>query len=290
MKKRLNIIGCGNLAKTLAHLWAKQGVFEIGDILNRSEKSATTAVKFIGAGQVASSIDNLHHADVYLIATPDTHIVEMCHSLATSGTLQTGDIVFHCSGALSSSELNAAVQKGAMLASIHPVKSFADPEMAISTFKGTFCGEEGNEQALSVLRPAFKAIGGLTFSLDPDHKTIYHAASVIVCNYLTALLEVGIQTYAKAGIDRDTAMKIMQPIVTGTVDNVFKLGTTQALTGPIARGDASTVEHHLKSLSEWNNEVADIYRNLGCVTLDLSQKQGNASEDSLLALKKLLEH
>lgn len=289
MIKKLNIIGCGNLAKTLAHLWAKQGVFETGDILTLSEESASAAVKFIGAGQVVTSVNDLSQANVFLIATPDAHIVDMCHSLASSGVLRTGDIVFHCSGALSSSVLDAASQKGAMPASIHPVKSFADPQMAVSSFKGTFCGTEGNEHALSILLPAFEAIGGLTFCVDPDHKTIYHAASVIVCNYLTALLELGIQAYAKAGIDRDTAMKIMQPIVSGTVDNVFKLGTAKALTGPIARGDVSTVDHHLKALSEWDNEVAGIYQDLGRVALDLSRIQGIASNDSLSALNKLFD-
>lgn len=289
MIKKLNFIGCGNTGKTLARLWSQQGTFEIGDILNRSEKSALTAVEFIDAGQAVGSLAAIKLADVFLIATPDNNIEESCDALSTSGLLQPGTIVFHCSGALSSDVLQSAKQQGAYIASVHPVKSFADPGSSIKTFVGTFCGVEGDEEALNVLGPAFESIGASTFAVNPEFKTLYHAASVMVCNYLTALLEVGIQAYTKAGLERDTAMQVMQPIVQGTVDNIFRLGTTNALTGPIARGDDDLVSRQLDAIRDWHPQYADLYRDLGRVALELSRQQGNASDTALLALAGLLE-
>ena len=290
MINTLNIVGCGNTGKTLACLWSVQQTFKIGTILNRSVKSALAAVKFIGAGQAVNSLDEMRPANVFLIATPDNHIVESCDALSASGLLQPGSVVFHCSGSMPSDVLQSVKQQGAAIASVHPVKSFANPKASLKTFAGTFCGVEGDDEALNVLRPAFESIGATTFAVNPEFKTLSHAASVMVCNYLTALLEVGIQAYAKAGLERDMAMQVMQPIVQGTADNIFSLGTTEALTGPIARGDDDVVARQLDALGDWNPDYADLYRDLGRVALELSRQQGTASEASLAALVELLKN
>ena len=287
--KRLSIIGCGGVGRTLGRLWAQEKVFSIGDILNHTNESTTSAVRFIGAGQGVDKIASMSPAEAFLICTPDDHIAESCNALAASGLLRTGDIVFHCSGALPSADLVSAKEAGALVGSVHPVKSFADPDVSIETFNGTFCGVEGDARSLEVLCPAFEAIGGKTFAVDPQFKTIYHAASVIVCNYLTSLLEIGVQTYVKAGLDRETSMHVMEPIVRGTIENIFSSGTVRALSGPIARGDLSIVSKQLAALSDWNPLFGNLYRDLGEVALGLSRLQCTASPDSLAALAELLE-
>lgn len=245
---------------------------------------------FIGAGQGVDKIASMRPAEVFLISTPDDHVVESCNTLSASGLLRTDDIVFHCSGVLASTDLVSAQEAGALTCSVHPIKSFAEPDGSIETFNGTFCGVEGDERSLEVLRPAFEAIGGKPLAIDPQFKTIYHAASVMVCNYLTSLLEVGAQTYAKAGLDRETSMQVMEPMVLGTMENIFRSGTVAALTGPIARGDHSIVAKQLCALSDWNPRFGNLYRDLGAVALELASLQGTASSGSLAALAELLKY
>lgn len=287
--RSLNIIGCGNVGKTLGRLWNQEKVFEIGDILNRSEESGAAAARFIGAGRAVAGVEEMSSAEVFLIGTPDDHIVEACSALAASGLLRTGDVVFHCSGALPSAALMPAKEAGAWIGSVHPVKSFAIPEVSVESFGGTFCGMEGDGQALEVLRPAFEAVGGKAFAINSEFKTIYHAGAVMVCNYLAALIEIGAQAYLKAGLDRETALQVMEPIVRGTVENVFAAGTVRALTGPIARGDHEVVSKQLAALSDWNPRIGNLYRDLGVTALELSRLQGTASSESLAALAELLE-
>lgn len=287
--KKLNIIGCGNVGKTLAHLWSKQKIFTIGDIVNQSTESNLAAIQFIGSGQTASSVSAMHPAEVYLIGTPDDQIIESCNELASCGLLRKGDTVFHCSGALPSSSLNSAKQASAGIASVHPVKSFANPVASSTSFEGTYCGVEGDKNSLDILSSAFEAIGGKTFDIDPQFKTLYHAGSVMVCNYLTSLIEVGTQSYLKAGLDKETSLKVMEPIVRGTIDNIFSTNTVSALTGPIARGDHATVSRQLTALFDWNPEYGELYRNLGNVALELSRLQGSASPDSLAMLAEILD-
>lgn len=289
MALKLNIIGCGNVGQTLAHLWVKQGVFQIQDVCNRSFESAQNACDFIGQGKPTQSLNDLRPADVFLIGTADQSIADCCELLVKSNVLQAGNIVFHCSGALPASILDSAKSFGAFVASIHPIKSFADPAVCITNFTGTFCGAEGDEAALAVLEKAFEAIGGQILQVDSANKTFYHAASVVASNYLTALLELSIQSYVKAGLTRAQALQIIKPIAHGTIKNIVELDTAQALTGPIARGDVATVTTQHNAFQDWKSEYGELYRLLGGVALDLSVLKNTASPESLESLTQLLK-
>lgn len=285
----LNIIGGGRLGRTLAALWSARRTFVIQDVLSGSLHSAQSAVAFIGSGHAVNGMKEMRLAAVWMLTPPDGEIIPGCEALARSGLLCSGDIVFHCSGALTSAELAAASAAGARVASVHPLKTFADPDAAMLTFAGTYCAYEGERPALDVLQPAFEGIGARMCAIDPRFKPIYHAASVMVCNYLVALLETGLLSYEKSGLDRDTAMRMMEPLVRETIDNTFRLGTAHALTGPIARGDHEVVTRHIDALAAWDPRLATIYRVLGVVALNLARERGGVASETLAQLERLLE-
>lgn len=287
--KTLNIIGTGRVGRTLASLWEEKRTFAIQDVLDHTPQGARSAVAFIGDGRAAGRMQDMRVADAWMLTTPDSAITACCEQLAQSGLLRRGDVVFHCSGTLASAVLLPAAARGALIASVHPLKSFADPRDAVRSFAGTYCAAEGERAALDLLRPAFERIGAAVSEIEPRFKTIYHAASVIVCNYLTALLETGLRSYEKSGLARDTALKMMEPLVRETVDNVFRLGTAKALTGPIARGDDEVVARQLEALAVWDARVAGLYRELGAVALDLARAQGEADAEALERLRVLLD-
>lgn len=286
--KTLNIIGSGRVGRTLASLWEEKHTFAIQDVLDGTPHGARSAVAFIGDGRAVGSPEEMRAADVWMLTPPDGKIVGCCAALARTGLLRPGDIVFHCSGALSSGELKAAIERGASVASVHPLKSFADPRDAVRTFAGTHCAVEGDRAALEILRPAFERLGARVSEIDPQFKPVYHAASVMVCNYLVALMEAGLRCYEKAGIARGTALAMMEPLVRETADNVFKLDTVRALTGPIARGDDAVVADQLQALAAWDPRIGILYRELGAVALELARAQGEAGAEALERLSELL--
>lgn len=286
--KTLNIIGAGRVGRTLAALWRQHQVFAIQAVLNRTPGSTRDAIQFIGAGAAVDTLPAMPPADVWLLATPDGEIAQAAAALATSGVLRAGDVALHCSGALASGELHALHAAGVHVASVHPLKSFADAGAAVRSFAGTFCTAEGDAAALALLTPAFEKIGARVTTIDASSKTLYHAASVMVCNYLTALMEAGLQCYDKAGLPRDTASAMMEPLVRETVDNVFKLGTVKALTGPVARGDHAVVQRQMEALRDADPRLAAIYQALGAVAVDLSRRQGTADGAALDVLTTLL--
>lgn len=268
----LSIIGCGKVGQTLARLWVQHQTVQLLDILNTSTASGARAAAFAGAGRVASSYADLQAADIYLIAAPDDQIAACCDALA-SRRLSASSIIFHCSGALSSSILASASARGAAVASIHPIRSFAVPEKVAADFAGTYCGMEGDQAALDILAPIFAAIGAQTVAIKRESKVLYHAGAVFASNYLVTLLDTAVLTYAQAGIPQDVALKMMASLVRETSENVLQIGPEQALTGPIARGDIATVVKQYRAVNGWDKRYGKLYKHMGKLTAELAQRK-----------------
>jgi predicted short-subunit dehydrogenase-like oxidoreductase (DUF2520 family) len=285
----MNIIGCGRLGKTLAYLWRTNHVVRVQGVMNRSVSSGQAAIDFIGAG-TACAPGELLPADFTMITTGDSAIEDCASQLAGCGILRPGDIVFHCSGALGSDILTVVQACGALVASVHPIKSFAEPASAAASFGGTFCGIEGDPAATVRLTPLFESIGGMPLPLRSDTKPLYHAGMAISANFLVTLLQWGLDTLEQAGLPPAAGIKMLEPMVRNTVDNIFALGPAKALTGPIARRDEATVSRHIEALRAWHPELAKLYRDLGRKTLELAQSHSSALPAQEQSMERLLEN
>ncbi|MAZ88707.1 MAG: oxidoreductase [Cellvibrionaceae bacterium] len=283
--KRLNIIGAGKLGQTLAHLFHSQQLFRVESVINRSLSSAQQAVDFIGAGQAAEELRQAETADIWLIATADGDIDSVAQALYSSEVFHGHEIVFHCSGSLASDILHSA-SHSPPIASIHPIHSFAKPENSVRSFHGSYCAYEGDKAALDILLPAFEKLGAQLLAVNGEKKPIYHAASVMACNYLVALMDASLSCFEQAGIDRQQAQQLLLPITHATLDNTLQGTPEQALTGPIARGDIDTVTAQLQQLKDLPS-LDNIYRALGVQAVAIAKRQD--SPNNLELLEKLLQ-
>jgi predicted short-subunit dehydrogenase-like oxidoreductase (DUF2520 family) len=150
--------------------------------------------------------------------------------------------------------------------------------MATRDFPGTFCGVEGDERGVETVRDLFSRIGGEVFSIPTEAKMVCHAGHVFASNYLVALLKVARDLYTAAGIPEPLAWRLMEPLVRGAVDNVMRLGPTDALTGPIARGEGDVVARQLAKVAEVSPPLAELYARLGIEALDIARSQGLSAE------------
>jgi predicted short-subunit dehydrogenase-like oxidoreductase (DUF2520 family) len=292
----LHLIGCGKLGKTLARLWHEGGHCRIGYILTRQASSAKKARDFIGSGTAISQLEQLSRSndnhdksnqDIWLLAQPDNQLSQIATDLANLHVIKPGDCIFHCSGATSASILSPLQQQGAVTASIHPIHSFATPEKSLQSFAGSYCAYEGDSFALAILLPLFENLKAKLFEVNAEQKTLYHAGSVMACNYLVALLEASFDSFAAAGVDRQLASELLAPLVHQTADNVFAGTETSALTGPISRGDHTTITAQQQALDKLNPQLGDIYRSLGLRALAISEKQQLARTEDLDKIQAL---
>lgn len=271
----LNLVGAGHVGRVLGRLFAATGAFTVQDVLTRSPDSAREAAAFIGAGRACIESAQMRPARVWMLAVGDDAIAPACAALAGSQALA-GSIVFHCSGAKASSELAAARAAGAFVASVHPVRSFADPEAVSSAFAGTWCGVEGDPEALAVLEPAFAAIGAQLVRIDPAAKTVYHAAAVFASNYLVTVLDAALRAYAAAGVPDSVARELARPLASEALANVFRLGPEAALSGPVARGDFATVARQQEAVTRWDADTGRLYEALVAPTAALARRKHGA--------------
>jgi predicted short-subunit dehydrogenase-like oxidoreductase (DUF2520 family) len=268
----LNLVGAGHVGRVLGRLFAQQGVFAPQDVLTRSPASAHEAVAFMGAGTPVADLAAMRPARAWLLAVNDDQIGPVCAALAQAHDLS-GAVLLHCSGAKASSELQAARAAGAQTASLHPVRSFADPEGVARDFAGTWCGVEGDPAALALLGPAFEAIGARLVAIDPAAKTVYHAAAVFASNYLVTVLDAALRAYVAAGVPEHVARELARPLATETLANVFRLGPAAALSGPVARGDFATVARQQQALTDWDPPTGALYEALVPPTTALARRK-----------------
>jgi predicted short-subunit dehydrogenase-like oxidoreductase (DUF2520 family) len=280
------IIGCGKVGVTLAWHLAHIGYLPIG-FASRRAASAHAAAESAGGGRVCRDPwEAAADADVVFITTPDGTIGAVAEGLAEHKGLKRGAVVLHCSGALSS-EIIAAVRRcGAYAGSLHPLQSFAAPAFPENPFRGIIMAGEGDAKARDLAREIATGFQAAFLTIETDHKTLYHAAAVVASNYLVTLLAASTQLLERSGIAPEETLKVILPLVRGTLNNIEKRGVADALTGPIARGDIATVEAHCRKIEQSLPDLLPFYQVLGRYTLPLVQ--GNVRADKLSELADLL--
>ena len=285
---RTHFVGCGRLGLTLGRLFTERGLIAPADVLTRSLGSAEAACAFIGGGRAIERASELGPAELVLVLTPDADLAATAEALARTALDFDGVAVVHASGALSSELLAPLRERGAAVASVHPIRSFAVAERRDDVLEGIVCGAEGDAQALALATPIFEAAGARIVRIEPDAKPLYHAAAVLACNHLVGLVESSLQAYAAAGVDRASAMAALEPLVRGTVDNLFERGPAGALSGPIVRGEAELVARQIDGLTAVSPELGAVYRVLAGQTLPLARTVEGTDPDRLDAVSAAL--
>lgn len=268
---RINVIGTGKVGQTLMRMISCSEGYVLGSVFSRRFEAASSAVATVGAGQAVRSLSEMESAEIWFITVPDDRIGEVAAELAKAAA---SAIAVHCSGFSSSSVLSELADRGWKTASLHPVKSFADPQLAAASFAGTHCAIEGSAQA--VLWALTEALGGVPFQVDPTKKALYHAAAVFSNNFTTMLQGVAMEAYAEAGVPEGVAKALCKTLLDGAAVNVAKLGPQEALTGPAARGDHAVLAAQGAEVAAWSADAGVLYEVASRMALRL-KSAGRAS-------------
>ncbi|MEW6731276.1 MAG: Rossmann-like and DUF2520 domain-containing protein [Acidobacteriota bacterium] len=261
-RARAAIIGPGRVGQTLARL-AKALGYELETVVARTPATARAAARRLGARQVCSVDEKFPPPQLLLIATPDDAIVETAAKLAARDQNWRHTVVLHCSGAFGSELLAPLSEQGAATGSLHPLKSFATPISKLTELHGVHWCIEGDARAVRLARRLARHVNGKLLYIDAKMKPIYHAAAVMACGHLVALVDISLTLLAECKIERSRAMEMLMPLIEGTVHNITQSGTEAALTGPFARHDYKTINRHLQALIKLKHDYMTIYSLLG---------------------------
>ncbi|WP_051275813.1 Rossmann-like and DUF2520 domain-containing protein [Desulfovirgula thermocuniculi] len=287
-KPAIAVVGCGKVGSALALLLKERG-YPVAGVASRSYASAKRLAEAAGCPAYERPEEAARAADLVFITTPDREIAPVSRAIAEKGGFRAGQVVAHTSGAHPSGELKGAREAGALAVSIHPLQSFADVEAARRNLPGSYFALEGDEEALPLARQVAEDLGGKPFVIRAQDKVLYHAAACIASNYLVSLMHLAANIYARFGLSPREAFEALYPLVQGTVNNIRALGPAQALTGPIARGDAGTVAGHLGPLEGVGDLEAQVYRLLGLYTVRVALEKGSIGEEQARELRRVLK-
>jgi predicted short-subunit dehydrogenase-like oxidoreductase (DUF2520 family) len=185
------------------------------------------------------------NAAVVWLCVPDSEIANAARALAKRDWQ--GKVALHSSGALTSDELEALRQRGAAVASVHPLMTFVrGSRLALINVPFAI---EGDARAARTARRIVSDLGGRSYPIRKEEKVAYHAWATFASPLLTALLATTEHVAAAAGIRGKIARQRMLPILQQTLANYATLGPAASFSGPIIRGDVETVSQHLRIIS-----------------------------------------
>ncbi|WP_138429882.1 Rossmann-like and DUF2520 domain-containing protein [Fodinibius saliphilus] len=274
----ITIIGTGGLGSALARgLNAKD--ISIKSIFNRTKAKATLLARQIEVERSGTFPNStVEVGELIFLTVPDRCIKPVSSRLASLDDEWSNKTVVHCSGNESADLLDDLKQKGATTASFHPLQTFP-PESSPDRFEDIYFNMQGDPSAFPLLKRIAEQLEANSFEVDDNEKSHLHAAAVIASNYLHTILDIAVGTAVLGGLSREESKKALLPLVKQTVENAEKFSLEDSLTGPIERGDISTVKKHLKLL-EKNELLRDIYVELGRSTVSLAARSGAISEET----------
>ncbi len=193
-------------------------------------------------------------------------------------------VVAHTAGALSAEILAPLRAIGCAVMAWHPIQTFTGDEN-LGLFKGITFGISGDKKALKIGEDLAKRLGGIALRISDDKRAIYHLGAVFACNFLSDLVGISVDLMKDAGITERDALKAIQPLLIATINNISHKGLPTAITGPLSRGDVSTIKKHLEILKNYP-EIDKLYRLL---SLDLIRRLDEKDSNGEL-LKLLKDH
>lgn len=265
---KFNVIGAGRLGKNLACALICDG-HELIAVCNNHLSRASAAVAQLGQGRSVDSFACLPEVDITFITTPDDRIEAIATRLTEIKGFHT-DIIVHCSGVLSSRNLQSLQTCGFKTASLHPLKAFTASAPQANAFYGCYCALEGDDEAVNTLSSLFSSLGAHLYQINAENKSQYHAAAVMASNYLVTLADCAEQLFQNAGLSHAQSKHMTQTLMSSSLNNMHHAADTRdALTGPLARGDAETISKHLHALKK--TPVDAFYRAAALATLPITK-------------------
>ncbi len=238
--KRIAIVGRGRVGRSLALRLRERG-----------HRVTLLAGRSAGSGRARRAA--LARADVIWLTVPDPAIDATARAIAAALEPRAQlRVAVHASGSLSEEVLAPLRGAGACIAVAHPILSFGTTRTVIEGATFTLAGDTRATREVARL---VRALGARAI-VRAVHGPRYHAALALAANGSTALLSLaaGLLGSSDPSLGATESRRALASLLRSVADNVARVGPIEALTGPVARGDAGAVARHLAALEEGERE------------------------------------
>lgn len=280
---RVGVVGAGRVGCVLGAALHRAGHHVVA-VSAVSEASLERAARLLPGIPVRPVPDVVAAADLVLLAVPDDALEGLVSGLAVTGAFRPGQVVVHSSGRHGVGVLVPA-GPGILPLALHPAMTFTGSAPDLDRLADCCFGVTTHEE----LRPLGEAlvleVGAEPVWVEEDDRPLYHAALAHGANHLVTLVCQAMELLEDAGVEAPG--RVLAPLLGAALDNTLRLGD-QALTGPVARGDAGTVAEHLAELATVP-PIRCTYRALAAATVERARLRGRLRPAAAAAVLAVLD-
>lgn len=272
----VGIVGMGHVGPVIGSALRAAGHTLVG-VTATSPEARDRADAMLPGVPVLDVPTVVERCELVVLAVPDDALSPLVQGLADLGAWQAGQLVVHTSGAHGVGVLAPARARGAIPLAIHPAMTFTGTSIDVARLVGTPFAVTAPAPVLPIAQALVVEMGGEPVVVDEDRRTLYHAALAHGANHLVTLVVQARRALQEAGVEDPGAF--MRPLLEAAVDRVSREGE-QGLSGPVARGDAGTVERHVRALLSAGglDDVADTYAHMARATVRMLQASGRIGD------------
>lgn len=276
------VVGAGRVGSVVAARLRAAGRTVVG-ISARSDASRLRARTLVPDVPVLDPATIAARADVLVLAVPDDALVAVTEQL--SSVLRPGQVVVHTSGRHGLDALGAATRAGARPVALHPAMTFTGA--AVDLGRTCAMGVTAGPGELALAEELAVTLGGIPVRIDDADRVRYHAALSHGANHLVTLVAQARELLQGIGAGAE-ASQILRPLLEAALDNALDLGDA-ALTGPVARGDVTTVRAHVEALATEPASTRDAYVAMAHATTERARVDGRLDRTTAEALESALD-
>lgn len=279
VRLRAGVIGVGRAGSALGAALARAG-HPVVAAHAVSERSRDRAAAMLPEARLLPVEEVVAHTDLVLLAVPD----DALPALAAQLPFTPGQFVVHCSGRYGVGVLRPAAERGALPLALHPAMTLTGTSLDLERLSGAPFGVTAAEPLRMAAEALVVEMGGEPIWIPEQSRTLYHAALAHSANHLITLVASAVEILAGAGVENGA--RLLTPLLHASLDNALRMGYP-ALTGPVVRGDASTVAAHVEALAP-DPQLQAAYVAMARLTADRALAEGllraQAAEGLLNAL------
>lgn len=283
---KVGIIGSGKVGPVLGAALRRAGHHVVA-MTPASAAATARARKHLPDVAIAPADEVVSRCDLALIAVNDDALHDLVTGLAKTGAFRPGQLVAHTSGAYGVEILAPAIEAKALPLALHPVMTFTGRSEDLERITGISYGVTAPPPLRAVAEALVVEMGGEPVWIENHLRPLYHAALSIGANQLVTIIAEAMDLLREAGVAHPA--RLLSPLVGAALDNGLSLGD-QGLTGPVVRGDARTVEAHLRALREHQPDAVAAYLAMSRRSAGRAIDAGRLDPNDAAALLEVLAH
>jgi predicted short-subunit dehydrogenase-like oxidoreductase (DUF2520 family) len=280
----VGVVGVGRVGSVLAAALRQAG-HNIVAASAVSDASRTRVDTLLPGTPVLDPPSVVAAAELVLLTVPDDALPALVEGLVGADAVRSGQLIVHTSGRFGVGVLESATRAGALPLALHPVMTFTGRPEDVARLDGCSFGVTTPEALRPIAEALVVEMGGEPEYVEEAWRPLYHAALAGGANHLTTLVNESAALLARCGVEHPARM--LGPLLGAALDNALRAGD-QALTGPVARGDAGTVAAHLRELRKVSPEGLAAYVAMARLTADRALAAGLLKPADAEALLEVL--